>query len=142
MAEIVFETGVQEFKVNGGRNIRFNPVDSGFAETLYSLIAKVTDIDDERRKRTEKNQDYAKIFDYNRAADNRMREAVDSVFGENFCKDVFGDIRLTAIADGLSVVENFLLAVLDQMDESVTENLAKRDARIAKYTAKFAKYKK
>ena len=142
MAEIVFDTGVQEFKVNGGRTIRFNPADIGFAETLYSVIAKVTDIDDERKRKTEKVQDYAKIFDYNRSADNRMRETVDAVFGADFCKDVFGDIRLSAMADGLSVIENFVLAVLDQMDESVTENLAKRDARIAKYTAKYAKYKK
>ena len=142
MAEITFDTGVKEFAVNGGRIIRFNPVDTGFVETLYGLIAKITDIDDERRERTEKTQDYAKIFDYDRAADNRMRQAVDSVFGADFCADVFGDIRLNAIADGLSVVENFLLAVLDQMDESVTDNLAKRDARIAKYTEKYKKYKR
>lgn len=142
MAEILFDIGVKEFQVNGGRTICFNPADTGFAETIYSVIAKISDIDDERRKKTEKAQDYAKTFDYNRAADNRMREAVDAVFGEGFCKDVFGDIRLTALADGLSVIENFAFAVLDQMDESVTENLAKRDARIAKYTAKYAKYKK
>lgn len=142
MAEIVFETGVQEFKVNGGRTIRFNPADTGFAETLYGVIAKINTIDEETRKKRETTTDYAKIFDYNRSADKRMREVVDAVFGEGFCDDVFGDIRLVALADGLSVVENFAFAVLDQMDAGITDNLAKRDARIAKYTAKYEKYKK
>lgn len=142
MAEIVFETGVQEFKVNGGRSIRFNPADIGFAETLYGVIAKINTIDEETRKKRESTTDYAKIFDYNRSADKRMREVVDAVFGDGFCSDVFGDIRLVALADGLSVVENFAFAVLDQMDAGITENLAKRDARIAKYTAKYQKYKK
>lgn len=142
MAEIRFDTGVQEFSVNGGRTIRFNPADIGFAETLYSVIAKINTIDEETRKKREATTDYAKIFDYNRAADKRMREVVDTVFGEGFCADVFGGIRLLALADGLSIVENFVFAVLDQMDASITDNLAKRDARIAKYTAKYQKYKK
>lgn len=142
MAEINFSTGVTEFAVNGGRTVRFNPADTGFAENLYALMAKVSEIDDERRKKAEKTQDYAKIFEYNRAADKRERELVDAAFGENFCADVFGDIRLSAMAEGLSVLENFIFAVLDEMDESVTENLSKRDARIAKYTEKYEKYKK
>lgn len=70
-----------------------------------------------------------------------MREAVDSIFGEGFCKDVF-KTRLFAMADGMTVVENFLFAILDEMDESITENLSKRDARIRKYTEKYSKYKK
>lgn len=142
MAEIRFDTGVVEYQVNGGRTIRFNPADIGFAETLYGVIAKINTIDEETRKKRENTADYSKIFDYNRAADKRMREVVDAVFGDGFCADVFGDIRLVALADGLSVVENFAFAVLDQMDAGITENLAKRDTRIAKYTAKYQKYKK
>lgn len=142
MGEIRFDTGLTEFTVNGGRTVRFNPADTGFAENLYALMAKVTEIEDERAKKTDKVQDYAKIFEYNRAADKRMRDAVDAVFGEGFCADVFGNIRLSAMADGLSVLENFMFAVLDQMDAGVTENLSKRDARIAKYTEKYEKYKK
>lgn len=142
MADILFDTGVKEFQVNGVRTIRFNPADIGFAETLYSVIAKINAIDEETKKKRSGTNDYAKIFDYNRAEDKKMRDAVDSVFGENFCADVFGDIRLTAIADGLSVIENFAFAVLDQMDKSITENMAKRDARISKYTEKYQKYKK
>ena len=94
--------------VNGGRVIRFNPADIGFLETLYGLVAKLDDIDSETSKKKDKTDDLAKGFDYSKAADKRKREAVDAVFGEGFCADVFQELRLDALADGLKVVENFI----------------------------------
>lgn len=142
MEQLNFSTGVVEMAVNGGRVIRFNPADIGFLETLYELIGKIDAIDGDAAKKKDKAEDPAKLFDYSRAADKRMREAVDAVFGDGFCADVFQELRLTAMADGLSVIENFLFAVVDRMDESVRDNMAKREGRIAKYTAKYEKYKK
>lgn len=137
MAEIYFSTGVVEMSVNGKRTIKFNPSDVGFIETLYSLMAKVEEIETESQKKREKTDDPAKVFDYFRASDKRMREAVDAVFGENFCDDVFDGVRLVALADGLTVMENFVFAVIDQMDESVRANMEARNAKIEKYTAKY-----
>lgn len=137
MAEINFSTGVVEMSVNGKRSIRFNPSDVGFMETLYSLMAKVDGIDAETRKKREKTEDPAKVFDYLRASDKRMREAVDGVFGDGFCDDVFDGVRLMALADGLTVLENFVFAVIDNMDETVRANLEARDSRIAHYTDKY-----
>lgn len=142
MKELTFDTGVVEMSVNGGRVIRFNPADIGFLETLYGLIGKIEAIDTETAKKKDKSDDPAKMFDYSRAADKRMREAVDAVFGDGFCADVFQELRLIAMANGLSVIENFIFSIIDEMDESVQENLAKRKGRIAKYTEKYAKYKK
>lgn len=137
MKELKFETGLVEMAVNGGRVIRFNPADVGFMDTLYALLGKIEAIEAETRKKQDKTEDLAKLFDRSRSSDKRMREAVDSVFGEGFCAQVFPGIRLTALADGLSVLENFVFAILDEMDESVRDNLAKREGRIAKYTAKY-----
>lgn len=142
MEQLNFSTGVVEMAVNGGRVIRFNPADIGFLETLYALIGKIDTIDSDTAKKKDKTEDPAKLFDYSRAADKRMRETVDAVFGDGFCADVFQELRLTAMADGLSIIENFLFAVVDRMDESVRDNMAKREGRIAKYTAKYEKYKK
>lgn len=142
MADIVFSTGVVEMSVNGGRTIKFNPSDVGFAEVLFSLVSKIEDIDKKRQEKTEKCTDNAKAFDYYRASDKQMREAVDAVFGENFCADVFDNVRLIALADGLTVIENFIFAVLDQMDEDIAANVEKRNARIAKYTEKYNNRKK
>lgn len=142
MADITFSTGIVEMSVNGVRNIRFNPSDVGFMETLYGLMAKVEEIDTESRKKREKADEPAKVFDYFRSSDKRMREAVDAVFGDGFCDDVFDGVRLMALADGLTVLENFIFAVIDNMDESVRDNMAQRDSKIAKYTAKYQNRKK
>lgn len=141
MKELNFETGLVEMAVNGGRVIRFNPADVGFMDTLYGLLGKIESIEAEARKKQDKTDDLAKLFDRSRASDKRMRDAVDSVFGEGFCADVFPGIRLTALANGLSALENFVFAVMDEMDESVRDNLAKREGRIAKYTAKYQAHK-
>lgn len=141
MKELNFETGLVEMAVNGGRVIRFNPADVGFMDTLYGLLGKIESIEAEARKKQDKTDDLAKLFDRSRASDKRMRDAVDSVFGEGFCADVFPGIRLTALANGLSVLENFVFAIMDEMDESVRDNLAKREGRIAKYTAKYQAHK-
>ena len=137
MKELKFETGLVEMAVNGGRVIRFNPADVGFMDTLYALLGKIEAIEAETRKKQDKTEDLAKLFDRSRSSDKRMREAVGSVFGEGFCAQVFPSVRLTALADGLSVLENFVFAIMDEMDESVRDNLAKREGRIAKYTAKY-----
>lgn len=137
MAEINFSTGVVEMSVNGKRTIKFNPSDVGFIETLYSLMAKVEEIESDSRKKRENTDEPAKVFDYFRASDKRMREAVDAVFGDGFCDDVFDGVRLVALADGLTVLENFVFAVVDQMDESVRSNMEARNAKIEKYTAKY-----
>ena len=89
----------------------------------------------------EESEDPAAKFDISRDEDRQMRSAVDSLFGNGFCEDVF-KTRLFAIADGMTVIENFLFGVLDMMDESVTENISKRDAKIRKYTEKYRKYRK
>lgn len=124
-----------------GRTVDFNPADQGFAELLYGLISKLANIHDGKKPEYEAEKDLIKRFETIVAEDAEMRQAVDSVFGDGFCKDVF-KVRLFAMADGLTVIENFLYAMLDEMDEAVTENLAKRDARIKKYTEKYSKYKK
>lgn len=124
-----------------GRTVDFNPADNGFAESLYGLISKLSQIHESRKKQYEEEADPAARFDISRAEDAQMRETVDSMFGEGFCRDVF-KTRLFALADGMTVVENFMFALLDEMDESITENLAKRDARIKKYTEKYSKYNK
>lgn len=142
MADITFSTGVVEVAVNGGRKIKFNPSDIGFFDTLCSMMAKVEKLEDEGSAKRAALKDADKIFDNFRKYDEKEREAVDSVFGEGFCEDVFDGVRLSAMADGLSVLENFVFAVFDLMSNDIIENVNKRDARIAKYVDKYKDYGK
>lgn len=140
MADITFETGLVEFSVNGGRKIKFNPSDVGFMDSLYNLVAKVDSINAEMNKKKDKVDDPAKFFDIARLGDKKMREATDSMFGDGFCDEVFQGVRLYAMCDGMTVLENFIFAIIDQMDESVKDNMSKRNDKISKYTAKYQKY--
>lgn len=143
MLELNFETGLVEMSVNGARTIRINPADIGFLDTLYNLMGKVDAIEADTAKKRENTQDPAKLFDHYRGSDKKMRDAVDAVFGEGFCEDVFKGIRLVAITNtGLTALENFLFAVIDQMDDSIKASAAKRSDSISKYTAKYQKYHK
>ena len=139
---LAIETGLVELDVNGVRTIHINPSDAGFAEDLYGLASKLQEISRSKEAALEAAQTPVEKFDISRAEDKEMRQAVDDMFGEGFCADVFPGVRLFALSDGLTVVENFLFALLDKMDEDITANIAKRDARIKKYTSKYSKYAK
>lgn len=140
MAELNFDTGVKEVTVNGVRTVSFNPSDVGFLELIYGLLGKIDAIQKDYDKKKEGKDDPAKLFDYSRQCDKKMREAVDAVFGAGFCDDVF-KVRLVAITStGLTAIENFLFAVIDEMDDTVAASMEKRKDSISKYTAKYEKY--
>ena len=123
-----------------GRTVNFNPADQEFAEVLYELVHKIGQIHEEKNQLRENETDLLKKFEINRAEDAEMRAAVDYVFGEGFSADVF-QTRLFALSDGMTVVENFLFALLDEMEASVTDNIARRDSKLRKYTDKYKKYR-
>lgn len=142
MQELTLNTGVKELRVNGVSSIKFNPSDIGFLERIYALIGKLEKIEEETAQKRAKAENTAKIFDYFQASDKKQREAVDSIFGDGFCDAVFSGVRLMAMADGLTLIENFLYSVIDLMDDGLTDNLAQRNDRLSKYTAKYEKYHK
>lgn len=132
---------VDDSGVDTGRSMEFNPSDEGFAEDLYGLVSKISKIHEKRSKEYETEDDPVVRFDISRAEEKEMRDAIDALFGDGFSRDVF-KARLRALTDGLTVVEAFLYSLLDEMDESITANIAARDARIKKYTDKYSKYTK
>lgn len=146
MSTVELTSGIQRLPVivdgqDTGRVVIFNPADQEFAETLYGLVWQIGQIHAEKNQLREKEKDILKRFEINRAEDSAMRDAVDAVFGEGFSGDVF-QTRLFALSeDGLTVVEGFLFTLLDKLDASVTAHMAKRDAKIRKYTEKYRKYK-
>lgn len=146
MEEVKLTSGIRRLPVivdgqDSGRVVIFNPADQEFAEILYALVNRIGQIHKEKNDRREKETDILAKFAINREEDREMREAVDEVFGEGFSADVFF-VRLFALTDdGVTLVESFLFSLLDQMDDAITSNMSKRDAKIRKYTDKYKKYK-
>lgn len=145
MEEVKLTSGIRRLPVivdcqDTGRVVMFNSADQEFAEVLYALVHRIGEIHKAKNEQRKAEPDILKKFEINRAEDQEMRAEVDAVFGEGFCADVF-QTRLFALSDGMTVVENFLFALLDELDESITANMAKRDSKIHRYTEKYRKYK-
>lgn len=129
-----FDTGVVEYEVNGGAVIRFNPADTELVKKLHNLFEKLGETQEEQA-----GEDVFKTLDEKDAA---MRRDIDGVFGEGTSAAVFGGLGLYALAGGLPLWANFLLAVLDEVDGYVTEQQKAASPRMAYYQQKYAKYAK
>ena len=118
--KVVVSSGIRHFPVitdtgvDTGRSVDFNPGDQGFAEELYGLVSKLAQIHEKKVEATKDVADPAERFDLSRAEDADMRKAVDALFGEGFCGDVF-KTRLFAVVDGMTVIEAFLYSLLDEI---------------------------
>lgn len=138
MAEIKFNDGVEEININGKVSISINPTDINFSEKLFNVFDA---LDEKQTARSEEIQGKSgrEIFDISRKLDNEMRELVNSAFGFDICKPLFGSMHLYSHADGLPVWCNLLLAIIDMMDTAVTEQQKMTNPRVQKYLAKYKK---
>lgn len=132
MAEIRFETGERAYDVNGVCQVRFNPTDMEFARRLCDTFALL-----------EGKQSGAAaagdLFGQGKALDGEMRALLDGLFGEPVCQALFGDMNVCALAQGLPVWCNLLLAVMDEIRAAVEAEAAEINPRIAAYTARYAR---
>ena len=69
--------------------------------------------------------------------DAEMRSMIDEALGAPVCDALFGDMNVYALADGLPVWANLMLAVMDEIDTSFARQQKLTDPRISKYTAKY-----
>ena len=87
----------------------------------------------------EKMADKRKVFDYARERDTEMRGMIDEVFGAPVSDALFGGMNVYAMAGGLPVWCNLMLAVMDEIDTTFAREQKATNPRIAKYTAKYRK---
>lgn len=139
MKDIVFDTGVVAFTINGACEISFNPTDSNFVKRLFDAFDYLDGKQDAYRAEVEKLADKKQIFEVAKARDKEMREVIDGVFGISVCDALFGAMNVYALADGLPVWANLILAVMDEIDTSFARESKATNPRIQKYTAKYHK---
>lgn len=139
MKELNFETGLVEFSLNGKTSVFFNPTDSNFVERLYSTFEALDKKQEQYKSEIDKMADKRKIFDYARERDAEMRGMIDDVFGCPVADSIFGGMNVYAVAGGLPVWCNLMLAVMDEIDTTFAREQKATNPRIAKYTAKYQK---
>lgn len=136
--QLNIETGLQEFSLNGKVSVWFNPTDGSFIGRIYEVFDKFEKMEAEYKEKT-KSADPAEIIEYSRQLDANMRADMVGVFGMDIVTPLIGEVNVYALADGVPIWVNILLAIIDVCDSTVTEEQKKSNARIKKYTDKYAK---
>jgi len=137
--ELNFDDGLIQFNVNGGKAVvTFNPTDSAFVEKLYDAFDMLDKKQESYKAEIERTADSREIFNVARKEDAEMRETIDGVFGPA-SSSLFGGMNVYALAGGLPVWANFMLAVMDEIDTTFSREQKLTNPRIAKYTAKYHK---
>ena len=142
MKDLNFDSGVVTYSLNGKCEVSFNPTDSNFVERIYTAFNDLDKKQDEYKSRIEKMADKKEIFEFARERDAEMRTIIDGVFDTPVCDAVFGGMNIYSMASGLPAWVNLMLAVMDECDTTFAREQKATNPRIAKYTAKWSKYKK
>lgn len=135
MKELNFENGLQEYKVKDCL-LYFNPADPSFADRIYTAFDALNEKQKKQSVDTEKLST-KETFEYLRQLDAEMREVIDGVFEQEVCKPLFGSMSLYASAGGSPVWMNFMLAIIDELDESIKREKAFHSEKLSKYTKKY-----
>lgn len=139
MKELSFDSGLVTYSLNGKCEVSFNPTDSNFVERLYATFEELDRKQEQYKNDIEKMADKRKVFDYARERDTDMRGMIDEVFGAPVSDALFGGMNVYAMAGGLPVWCNLMLAVMDEIDTTFAREQKATNPRIAKYTAKYRK---
>jgi len=133
---MTIETGIKTFSLNGTYDVSFNPTDTVFIKSVYGAFEKLEALQDKVALAMSKATgiDAFKIAE---KANADMTIEIDSLLGVGCCRAVFGEVSLFSLASGMPLWANLLFAILDEMDSTLTEEQAKRDERLKKYTAKY-----
>ncbi len=137
MKELKIATGVETYKLNDSVTVSFNPTDAAFMEKLAGAFDTLDKRQEDYKAEVGKAKGKGEIFDVARKLDGEMREIINDVFEFDVCSGLFGELNVYALADGLPVWANLLLAIMDEMDETVVREKKAMNPRIAKYTKKY-----
>lgn len=134
MKELSFDTGLQEYRFNDRCTVYFNPADPAFADRIYTAFDALRE---KQEKKDVENLTTEETFAYLREIDTEMREVIDGVFEQEVCKPLFGSMSLYASAGGSPLWMNFMLTVIDELDEAIKREKAFHSEKLAKYTKKY-----
>ncbi|MER2183686.1 MAG: hypothetical protein ABTA22_09220, partial [Clostridia bacterium] len=125
MKELNFDLGLNEYDLGGKVTVQFNPTDVSFLEKLSESFATLDRIQEEVKR--EEISDEKDVYNLAKNLDTKMREIIDTLFGQDVCTPLFGEMNLFASAGGLPVWANLMLAIADEVQASMQGELEKRN---------------
>lgn len=144
MAEtILINSGVVQktLETSDGKtcDIVFNPTDSVFVEKLFTAFDTLDKKQESYKAEVEKTGNKREVFEIARKMDEEMREIIGEVFGFDICASLFGEMNVYALADGLPVWANLMLAIMGEVDTAFAREQKATNPRVARYTKKYHK---
>ena len=138
MANIEILTGVKEYTLNDKVTVRFNPTDMTFAEKIFATFMDLDKVQEGLRAKLDAT-DGMGIFEVAKEADRQMRERIDALFDKPICEDLIGGVNIYALASGLPIWANLLLALMEEVDASFINEQKAQNPRLQKYLKKYNK---
>ncbi len=135
MKKIRFDSGIQEFSINGSGILRFHPGDPNvYARFLEAMdkIGEAVDCLTEQVQAKEEKTEGTEIVKLMAQADKQVKEILSWVFGgDNDFDRILGGVNLLAVADnGRQVITNLLEALEPVLVEGA-ERCAKEQTQMA-----------
>lgn len=132
-----FDSGVKEYDLNGKCKVYFNPSDAAFTEKVSDALDRMQEASDKYGAVIQKETDLKKLFALARDLDGELREQINGIFGQDVCTPVFGNMNVTAAADGLPVWVNLMLAIIDEINTAYSEAEKTVNPKIQAYINKY-----
>lgn len=138
-ADVIFEEGYKEFTINGdpSRVIRFNPSDISIIERAQKVKKEISN--EVKALDNLKIEDEEELANAVSKVNEIVKEKINYIFGNNVCDVAFGMQSPIASANGLTLAERFISAVLPIIQKEIEEEDKKSQARISKYTERYHK---
>lgn len=138
MADLNFQTGDVSFNINGKCDVAFNPTDGAFVDRLFTAFESLDKMQEGFATAASKMANKREIFSLMGQRDTEAREIINGLFGSDVCGAIFGSMSLYALAGGLPVWANLMLAIIDEIDTAFAREQKATNPRLAKYTAKYS----
>ena len=134
---LTFDTGLVDYEINGVP-VRFNPSDETFTHRLYETFNTL----DGLQTSFAEGDGFEKFVEL----DAEMRKTIDGLLGDGVSDQLFPNMNCYALADGLPVWVNLVMALLYETTEAYEREFGKTDNRVKahnkKYASMMAKYRK
>lgn len=126
MKRLQIDTGVQEFQINDGGILRFNPSDPNVYNRFFAASEDIRKIDNEIAKETATLQDGDNegMLNIMKKADEKVKALLNDIFGlDNDFNQILGGINLLATGkNGKQVIINLLDALMPIFESGIKKS--------------------
>lgn len=126
MEQLIFDSGIKEYQINGKGVLRFNPSDPNVYARFMDLLPKIQEIEKEMNQKSaavDSSSENAgeQTLRLMKEMDSRIKAVLNDVFGsENDFEEILEGVNLMAVAtNGQRVVANLMDALQPIMEDGV-----------------------